>query len=59
VGVGVIVNFRQKKRKIPEKIKKKERKEMDSDFSCPENGNGTDYASSADDSTLTQVSTGW
>ena len=32
---------------------------MDSDFSCPENGNGTDYASSADDSTLTQVSTGW
>ncbi|XP_046635903.1 uncharacterized protein LOC124314670 [Daphnia pulicaria] len=31
---------------------------MDSDFSCPENGNGTDYASSADDSTLTQVSTG-
>ncbi|XP_045026134.1 LOW QUALITY PROTEIN: uncharacterized protein LOC116915620 [Daphnia magna] len=31
---------------------------MDSDFSCPENGTGTDYASSADDSTLTQVSTG-
>ncbi|KAI9565481.1 hypothetical protein GHT06_009273 [Daphnia sinensis] len=34
------------------------KRKMDSDFSCPENGTGTDYASSADDSTLTQVSTG-
>lgn len=32
----------------------------DLDFSGPENGGtGTDYASSMDDSTLTQVSTGW
>jgi hypothetical protein len=44
---------------ISERKEKFQNRKMDSDFSCPENGNGTDYASSADDSTLTQVSTGW
>ncbi|KAK4018594.1 hypothetical protein OUZ56_000641 [Daphnia magna] len=39
-------------------LSRSQKKKMDSDFSCPENGTGTDYASSADDSTLTQVSTG-
>lgn len=34
--------------------------EGDTDFSGAENGVvGTDYASSMDDSSLTQVSTGW
>lgn len=31
----------------------------ESEHSAIENGTGTDYASSMDDSSLTQVSTGW